>query len=533
MKNNHLHLNIMFYLGMILVLSACSLSSSGSLEEQTPVPEMTATTPPSATEEISDPEVGLSLEPNPASIEVSLEEGGAVTETIGLEGGSFKAMDSQGTEYTVTIPEGALFSETEITMIPIASAEGEYIGDTFLAGVALYPENLHFLEFVTIEMRGDVIEEDVIGFASVRDGQDFHLTPSQVASGVVTITTTHFSEFGVSQQEIVELAEMILPVAMEQALAIGDDRQAMIALEHMINELLIAGHIENFEQWEPWTADVIRLILRFEEIVEQRDWDENTPGLTDTMRAMQGLIDRWFQQSDGVMQDFADKCVQGEIEVAPRVHWIWAVGVILWDRLSLDRDEVLDNWLEILRNCAGNTITWQANVVTTGDDFFSDISVGSQVSFDFDGWLGRHLRGTELEVEYIEGAFADICESKPGVVDLGYEIQWDGKSEIYSVYENIDSIILHVSIGGPVYIDCAPAGFEITAEAQRPFHGGALELLNEDRVGQWGTWEFEVEYDPGSGIIAQFEEGPESFSWSEGKYELWQLLTMYQGDSSQ
>jgi hypothetical protein len=532
MKNNHLIMDVMSSIGVILVLSACSLFSTNGLEEQTPVPEMTATTLPAATEENIEPEVGGSAEVKPASIEVTLEEGGAVTETIGLEGGSFKTMDSKGTEYTLTIPEGALFSEAEITMIPIASAEGEYIGDTFLAGVALYPENLHFLGLVTIEIRGDVIEEGVIGFSAQAGGQDFHLTPSQFASGSVTITTTHFSEFGVSQQEITELAEMMLPVAMEQALAIGDDRQAMIALEHMINELLVAGHIENFEQWEPWTADVIGLILRFEEVVEERGWNENTPGLTDTLNAMQGLIDQWFQQSDGVMQGLAAKCVQGEIEMAPRMNLIVKIGNWMHFHLSLDRAEVLSDWSDEMVSCVSFEITWQANVVTTGGDFSSDISVGS----DFSSAAlmpGVIKERTALEVEYIEGTFADICVSKPGVVELGVFFALEGSTEFYSAEVYIDNITLYVSIVDQIYIDCAPAGYEITAEAQKPFHGGALEVLNEHRLGESGSWEFEVEYDPGGGIIAQFEEGPESLSWSEGKYELWQLLTLYQGTTAE
>ncbi len=100
----------------------------------------------------------------------------------------------------------------------------------------------------------------------------------------------------------------------------------------------------------------------------------------------------------------------------------------------------------------------------------------------------------------------------------------------------INSIIVFVSINEPVYIDCSPAGFTLDADAQFPFHGGALEKLNNHRVGRNGFWEFELEYDPdgpeevapGGGVIAQFEEGPENITFPDGEYKIWQLVSLYQ-----
>jgi hypothetical protein len=96
---------------------------------------------------------------------------------------------------------------------------------------------------------------------------------------------------------------------------------------------------------------------------------------------------------------------------------------------------------------------------------------------------------------------------------------------------------VYVKIIEPVYIDCSPSGFEISADAQEPFHGGALVRLNEDRVvrgGQFdGYWKFELKYDdPGGGVIAQFmegfeEENPLVIPFSDGTYTLRQLVTVY------
>ena len=542
MKNKIFPSQSLFSLGMILVLSACTVSSPGTMEAEAPAPEMAAATPLTADEASDDTDVGNPPVPNPASIEVSLEAGSAATARLGPEGGSITTVDANGTEYTLTVPEGALFSAAEITMTPIASAEGEAIGETFLAGVALQPENLHFLELVTIEMTGDIIEEDGIGISSVEGGQDFHLTPSTFASGTMTITTTHFSEFGVSQQEVADLVQMLVPLAetarLEHALAVGDDAQILRAFERMIASLRNAGQVESFAQWEPWTANVFNLVRRYHEVRNQRGWDDNTPGLTDTFRKMQGLIEQWFQQSEGVLRALNEKCIQGKIEVIPRVKLMFGFVTAFFPILESDQemDDVAETWMDLTTVCFACGITWQANVVTTGSEFFSDISVGSEVSNDpqiiFTD-TNRLFRRTALEVEYIDGFWLDTCVPTPGSVTIELEMHWED-TDFYGGTGYISSITVFVKIDEPVYIDCSPAGFEITADAQEAFHGGALEELNKGREGGRSSlgrdrgWRYELEYDPGGGVIAQFEEGPETFSWSEGKYELWQLVTLYQ-----
>lgn len=549
MKNPLIPSYSIFSLGMILVLSACSLSGSGSMEAETPTPEMDAATLPPDAEEQLDPAAEEPREPNPALIDISLEEDAAISASIGPEGGSIQTMDANGTMTTLTIPEGALFSTVEIIMTPIASAEGESIGETFLAGVALQPENLHFLELVTIEIAGDTIEEGTTGFSSQSSGQDFHLTPSQFASGSLIITATHFSEYGVSQEELLNLLDSIAPVAetaiIEHGLVLGSDQQALSALGRMIESIRNAGSIASFEAWEPWTANVVNLTLRLEEVIESRGWDENTPGLTDILGEMQGLIDQWFQQSEGVVQALADKCVQGEIEVFPRIRLIREVGSWINKRLKLEREEEFNNWASAQTECFNLGVTWQANVVTTSNNFFSDISVGSQVptgdvevtvsSTDPPTFIVSKIQQTPLEVEYIDGFWHINCVGAPGVVELGFAIVWQTADDYFQATDFISSISGYVSIREPVDIDCSPAGINVTAKAQEPFHGGALDELNKGRVGVGtvdlgeGLWEFKLKYNPGGGEIARFEEGPKNLSFPDGEYKLWQLISIYQG----
>ena len=53
--------------------------------------------------------------------------------------------------------------------------------------------------------------------------------------------------------------------------------------------------------------------------------------------------------------------------------------------------------------------------------------------------------------------------------------------------------------------------------------------MNSDREDGDG-WTFPLEIDPGGGVVAQLDEDVDTLSWSEGQYELSQLLTVYVGD---
>lgn len=142
---------------------------------------------------------------------------------------------------------------------------------------------------------------------------------------------------------------------------------------------------------------------------------------------------------------------------------------------------------------------------------------------------------TELEVEYIEGFWHDTCFPVSGSlqfsVGLGSEIPNLGSPTQVS----FTSFPVRVKILKPVYIDCSPTGYTMPADAQAPFHGKALSILNENRDEGDGTWLFEVGYDPGGGIMGQFtdldaEKGAVKFPFpdGDGEYEVWQLLTLYQ-----
>jgi hypothetical protein len=221
---------------LALLLLACGGTAPGSPEADplaTNGPAETtndSTTVPDAATEPSVEGTRLpvnSPEPNPSSIEVTYDEGSAHAAAVGPEGGVLETEDAGGHHYRLTILEGALISPEEITMTPIASADGEVMGDLFLAGISLQPAGLHFLELVTIEISGPAIEAGAVGFGAEHGGQDVYLVGTSQSGDTLTIRTAHFSEFGACNEQFAENMQAFVPLNMaswvEQLLATGSD----------------------------------------------------------------------------------------------------------------------------------------------------------------------------------------------------------------------------------------------------------------------------------------------------------------------
>ena len=498
-----------------------------------PSQQESAAVTPSAAEPDSAPLPAVPSEPNPASIDITLEEGSAARGTIGSEGGSLEAVDQRGTRYTLTVQEGALLSPVEITMSPIAVAEGQAIGDTFLAGVALEPEGLHFLKMAVIEITGDVVAEGAVGFAAGGGGQDFHLTHSVQAGRSVMISTTHFSEFGVSDEglegQIEEFISDNEEALVETALALGADQLILNALNNWAQVVQDSGEIDTYEEWASWTASFSSLLQWTFYAIEVSGWNMDTPGVAGLLDELQAILDQWFEQTTAVVEALAEKCQDGELVEFIKIQQIIEVGESLVTLLSLERDEELQSWKDLADTCLNFTLTWQANVLTTGENFESDIAIGTEITSQGSKIAPPVNASVPLEVEYIAGFWEQRCEGIPGFVSLEGEVDWDTPNFGSSFEASLEKITVYVGIILNVFIDCSPAGFPIPADAQEPFHGGALVELNKDRL-EDGRWKFDLEYNPGGGLVAQFEEGldePIKLPFPTGEYEFYQLVSLY------
>jgi hypothetical protein len=497
-------------------------------------PTLTTTDLESVSERVFD----LDAEPNPASADITLEEGSLAIMTLGPEGGSFMTSDSSGTQYTLTVPEGALISPIEISMTAIASAEGEAMGDTFLTGVEFQPDGLTFLRPATLEMVGVAIRDDAVGFAAENGGQDLHLTPSESRDGWMSVTISHFSDTGAAEGSLADLLLDSVPeddqAEVDQWLALlGDDSAALRVIGDMIDDLIELGDLDDYLGWDIYTERVFQAFHRISDEIHRRGWeDENPEGWEHLLERWQDLQDQWFKTSEEVLKTLAEECTSGNYSALAGVAHILYV--------AQDVDEYAEHILnggdydklgEIASVCLKFDITWQATVTATGtgsdgSELYSDISLYAEARFS----ETEFSEIVDLQVDYITGIW-DICKPTPGKIRLDRDYEFDSanfgilpQSDTFTGFEGFK---VFAAITEPVYIDCSPAGFQINADAQAPFHGAALAKLNEDRTeSEFGLWEYELAYDPVGVIIAQFAELYTTFTVSELEYELTQIVNV-------
>ncbi|MFZ1479452.1 MAG: hypothetical protein WAT25_01600, partial [Paracoccaceae bacterium] len=102
----------------------------------------------------TDPDPGwLTDPPNPLNLTVTGDQTGAVESVVGHEGGRFELEDAAGNHFTLTFPEGALLTDTLITMTPIATSEGLPEGASPIIGLLFQPDGLRLARDAVLEIR--------------------------------------------------------------------------------------------------------------------------------------------------------------------------------------------------------------------------------------------------------------------------------------------------------------------------------------------------------------------------------------------
>jgi hypothetical protein len=255
--------------------------------------------------------------------------------------------------------------------------------------------------------------------------------------------------------------------------------------------------------------------------------------MNDLLNGIQSLLDQWLQQSEGVVQTLVDECQQGQLESMVKIGQILEVGQWLADEYTLEWDEDLGSWEEEALKCHNLSATYQASVITDGTasdgtKLHSDILLGAQADFSAMTANPGTPVSTELTVDYIEGFWSGICTPNSGTAELALDVDWVLPNLGSAFGNSLKSIKVYVKFVEQVDIDCSANRFEFSANAQAPFHGGALERLNKDRESAYG-WEFEIEYKPGGGAAGHFEEANDKLTWPHGTYNLWQIITVCQG----
>ena len=130
----------------------------------------------------------------------------AVSKVIGQEGGSITAKSSDGTTFTLTVPESAMPGDVAktITVTPIASFAGMPLRNA--VGVQLSPSGLRFM--IPLELtiaRPSGVAGRIVGFGAKDDGTEFFFRPAVVSGSSVTVAVNHFSTAGAGAYENVLL----------------------------------------------------------------------------------------------------------------------------------------------------------------------------------------------------------------------------------------------------------------------------------------------------------------------------------------
>ena len=197
----------------------------------------------------------IRLVPRPRSVTPALDTADAVSAMITPEsGGTLSTTGSDGTGYTLSVPEGALTGPEQITMTPIRSLRGTGLSQPVLAGADLEPSGLVLLKDVTLTITPPrpIPLSEQHGFVYEAGGQDFHRYPLALDKSKIEFQLMHFSapDLGNGTPLMINTIEHSVPeTAVEQeendlappteTIRIGDDSP-----EGFIRQQLIEGFNE-------------------------------------------------------------------------------------------------------------------------------------------------------------------------------------------------------------------------------------------------------------------------------------------------
>jgi len=140
----------------------------------------------------------LQVSANLITAELEPDEGRAVSKEITVDGGALSAVATDGTTFTLTIPEGALFGPTVITLTPLSSfSVVEVPGESH--GVRIEPDGLPLLASPTLEVeppKGESWPASAIVPLAIT-GRDQHVSLALVdpAAKPLSFALTHFSSY--------------------------------------------------------------------------------------------------------------------------------------------------------------------------------------------------------------------------------------------------------------------------------------------------------------------------------------------------
>lgn len=149
----------------------------------------------------------LTAPANPLDLGITGDEAAAVTAMLGPSGGTLALQNAAGDAFVLTIPEGALLTDTAITAIPITASTGLPEGAGAISGLILKPDGLELAVAATLEItpKDPIPLESRLHWGFYEDGKDAFLHIPMQETDSIVIPIDHFSGAGVSFADRIDL----------------------------------------------------------------------------------------------------------------------------------------------------------------------------------------------------------------------------------------------------------------------------------------------------------------------------------------
>ncbi len=143
----------------------------------------------------------------------TLDTSATANATVGVDGGTVKA-SSGGLAYTLSIPPGALDSDTSISVTPAQSIANLPFSNGIVAAAQFEPSglHLHLPATLTIDLPASVAGTGLIGFLVGDDGSTFEAVHAQLSWLSLTIPVNHFTIGGAGHGTVADFAAQITPL---------------------------------------------------------------------------------------------------------------------------------------------------------------------------------------------------------------------------------------------------------------------------------------------------------------------------------
>jgi hypothetical protein len=257
----------------------------------------------------------------PALAVPTLDTARAFQTIIPVTGGVITATAADNTLFTLTIPNQALYTATQITLIPLAAIDGKPLGGNAGAGVQLEPEGLEFFYPVTltIQTTATIPVTAELPLAYHGDGQEFYRYPLALHHATPTFQLMHFSGVAYLGDGISIPVTPDSPVPTNTEDQLKQETQVLFQNERQAELMGIEGDPHFWGKVKELLHSYYDLVLRPEMLANRTncDWTENG-GFTKILG-----FERQVQLT-GLADDFTQEHTEiwDSLEIAIHACWV-------------------------------------------------------------------------------------------------------------------------------------------------------------------------------------------------------------------